>query len=434
MIVKGVLKKHSLLIMQINIRMNKLEVVRKLKSYAETEKYCCPLTGRIYKCSQFIYFSKSEKYLEDKDLDIAVVVGEKGLTISNNSEIFRKISKELSPQILKGLCVTVTKENSFTWDIEYKDFKYFIKYPKNEKGWKEIIVSLSYLCQLVSFKTSTFLRFYIVQEGINGRQKLFTSFLNKYGVSLANLGYHYIGYPLIKERISKKLNEITKENIKSDGQVLRKLLQYGKSLKDLYMVNLGAETCFINPSRLEQDYVQGLVEGGAIPDRCRTLDDWLVRSYIDKKSLIIYSDLDSYLSIAHELGHYEIDKEDIWGKLQIHSGVVDSLLMNAIQFIFGFGSGAFSKTATSSKLEGVGTIVSMLSRTPVLAFEFIASYRGLKILERIGVSSDVMERAREFFKLAYYSYLAGTLDMGTSITKGRLLGIGMKGLTKKFKK
>lgn len=411
--------------------MNKLDIVRQIKKISESEKYKCPLNGRSYKCSDFIYFSKSEKSLHDKDLDIAIVVGEKGLTISKNSSLVEELLKLIDCNTLKRLCTEVTKKYKFSWDIVEKDGTIQFLYPKKNEEWKDYVVFLSYLCQLFSFKSNSILRFYIVQEE-STRQKQF-SFFKNYGFSLLSFGYRYIGYPKIIGKISEKLNEITKKDAKNQ-RLLPRLLQYGHSLKDLYLVNLGSETFFVNPSNFDEHSIKGFIEKGADPDRCRTDLDWIVKSRMDGKYLIIYSDLDSYLAIAHELGHYEIDKEGLWGKLQQHSGITESILGDAVRFMFGFIGGVSMKPENSAKLEMAGSMLSMLSRSPLLTVEFMASYRGVKILERLGATKEELEIAKEFFRQAYFSYLASTVKQGTDVTLGRSVGRTMRVGGSLFKK
>lgn len=72
--------------------MNKSEIYRILKNilYRNLKFTNDLLIGRTYRCTDFILLGDSEKTLKDKELDVAVVLGEIGLTVSTSRSSLMK--------------------------------------------------------------------------------------------------------------------------------------------------------------------------------------------------------------------------------------------------------------------------------------------------------------------------------------------------------
>ena len=158
--------------------------------------------------------------------------------------------------------------------------------------------------------------------------------------------------------------------------------------------------------------------------------DWILKAYDDKKHLIFYSDLDNPVAIAHEIGHYLEDKDGTLGVIQRNSRytVAYSKFTNAASFIAGLIGGYSGKGMTT---EVVTSLIAMLSNTPMLFSEYMASYKGYQLLKELGCTQKELNLAKEYYKAAFKSYLAFIPYSGAHVSLGRLAGQGLFKFNKK---
>jgi hypothetical protein len=407
--------------------MSKTEVYRILKNILSRNlKFTNDLLiGRTYYCTDFISLGDSEKDLKDKELDVAIVLEDSGLTISTSrSSLMKKILDKLNITNFSNI-VNLPKSLSI---IKNKDSSFTISYPKlnNVKDWEKLVIGLSNLCLMASITNSSKIIFYIVLEekAKDSRLKLFSFSLISKVVTAFNVIYNFLIYRPLGRYLRDKL---TKEHLSpaNEKAISAKLINYIKSLRDLYSVNIGDSTYFLcikslKSLRFSKEYIDSLKKEGADPRRLRTVNDWIVKAYNDDKDLIVYSDLDSYVSIAHEIGHYELSKEGILGNIQNHCKFHKSRIVDIVNFFIGYSAGATKNVETIA----IGTLVNFVLHTPQLAIEFLASYRGIKLLERLGVDKEVIKKSRAWLGYAYLTYINGALARsGKSITAGAGLGL-----------
>lgn len=387
------------------------------------------LKGRSYSCPDLLKVGETERGLEDKELDIAIVLEGDRLTISTSqSKLMKKVLDRLELNAFNNI-VSCTKKLE---TLKNPDSSFSIIYPKinDTKAWEELVTGLSNLCLMSSITNSSNLIFYIVLEGISNdkRRKLFSSIVSKI-ITAFNIIYNFLIFRPFANYLSKKLVE-NRLSPKNEKMIISKLINYMNSLKDLYSVNIGDSTYFFCIKTLKRlkvsskEYIDNLIKEGADKNRLRTVNDWIVKAYSEDKDLIIYSDLDSYVSIAHELGHYELSKEGVLGTIQDNCRYQRAPIVTAINFFIGYLAGVYKSVNTIA----IGIIINFVLNTPQLAIEFLASYRGIKLLERLHVDKDVIKESRTWLGYAFLTYLNSAIYRSShGLTFGAGLGTA-KGL------
>lgn len=398
---------------------NKIEVINRVKAVLrENPSFFNQFTKRTYYCKNYISIAeKSEQNLKDKELDIAVVLEDTGLTISvTRSESIKKILKQFSPNSINAIIfnnkkiLNITKNSDGSFTIEYPKFN-------DLKTWKQLTIGLSNLCLTLSIFGSSNYVFFIVQDGVKKKRKLFSTnnFLFSKIVTAFNIIYNVFLYNPFQKYLTKKLvgNNLSPTN---ERLVVSKLINYINSLNDVYSVNIGDTTFYLNIKDLKshpayKDFLKQAKEEGADPNRLRSVTDWILKACKDNKDIIVYSDLNSYIAIAHEIGHYELSKEKILGSIQRNSGFNQTRVTDVVNFFLG----SYAGVTKNLNLIAIGTIVNFVLNTPQLAVEFLASYRGIKLLERLKVEKKIIETAREWLGYAYLTYINGALSRSGGI-------------------
>lgn len=256
-----------------------------------------------------------------------------------------------------------------------------------------------------------------MQDGVKKKRKLFSTnnFLFSKIVTAFNIIYNVFLYNPFQKYLTKKLvgNNLSPTN---ERLVVSKLINYINSLNDVYSVNIGDTTFYLNIKDLKshpayKDFLKQAKEEGADPNRLRSVTDWILKACKDNKDIIVYSDLNSYIAIAHEIGHYELSKEKILGSIQRNSGFNQTRVTDVVNFFLG----SYAGVTKNLNLIAIGTIVNFVLNTPQLAVEFLASYRGIKLLERLKVEKKIIETAREWLGYAYLTYINGALSRSGGI-------------------
>ncbi len=389
------------------------------------------LKGRSYSCPDLLKVGKTERELEDKELDIAIVLEGDRLTISTSqSKLMKKVLDRLGLDTFNNIVVSTKKLTT----LKNPDSSFSIIYPEisDTKAWEELVTGLSNLCLMSSITNSSNLIFYIVLEGISNdkRRKLFSFIVSKI-ITAFNVIYNFLIFRPFANYLSKKLVE-NRLSPKNEKMIISKLVNYMNSLKDLYSVNIGDSTYFfciktLKRLKISKEYIDNLIKEGADKNRLRTVNDWIVKAYSEDKDLIVYSDLDSYVSIAHELGHYELSKEGVLGTIQNNCKYQRAPIVTAINFFIGYLAGVNKSINTIA----IGTIINFVLNTPQLAIEFLASYRGIKLLERLHVDKEVIKESRTWLGYAFLTYLNSAIARsGSSLTIGAGIGTAKRMLFK----
>lgn len=318
--------------------------------------------------------------------------------------------------------------SSSTWHYRFvkknmiSPAKPVITVPTNERDWVELYkVFTEFLVFLKLFIGAEF-KMYLTTKPIS-KQKNYSDINDSnspasFIPTIINLGYSMIGYPMIMGKLSKKLNEVSKRD-NSNYKLQKKIIDYCKKTyqKNILFVNLGKGSCFLNPQNIKNISTLKKI---ADSKRLRTMLDWVLYGYEQKKMVIFYSDLDSPTALAHEVGHALIELDGTIGKIQRHDQ--KGIFSNSFAGFFAFVAGIFGPIG-----EIAGVAGAMLLKSPQLYIEYLASYKGYEILKTIGLTEDELKRAKNYYKLAFKTYLATTSAVATiGAGTGRGYGRGIK--------
>lgn len=390
---------------------NKAELERYIKNSTITFK----VNDRTYKASDFLgVYSGKEKL--DKEYDIMVNMSD-GFIVPDDGNIYIA---------MLGILPKYHKKDS-TWEYKFLKSKNaspkpILTCPTKKEDYEDIVKIFCELAVFLKLFTGCFYKFYFTDT--KNRQKLFSeSNSNKhlltYIPTVLNMGYLVIGYPLIMGRLSRKLNELGKRKYGKDK--FDKLLNYCKKIANgnVYFVDLGPMSCYLNPKMIKKNSIEELKKE-ADSSRLRTMADWILKAYEDNKHLIFYSDLDSPVALAHEFGHYLEDIDGTLGKIQRNnkSGIFSSGFIGFLSFILGlFGSVG----------EIIGTVSAMVMKSPLLLTEWMASYKGLKLMEESKIfTKEEMDHTKQYFKTAWKTYLNSSYTTATMSSLGRMVGAAYK--------
>jgi Zn-dependent membrane protease YugP len=220
-------------------------------------------------------------------------------------------------------------------------------------------------------------------------------------------------------RLSKNLNELGKKKYSKDK--FDKLLNYCEKIAkgNVYFVALGPISCYLDPQMIKKNGIEELKKE-ADSSRLRTMSDWILKAYEDKKHLIFYSDLDSPIALAHEFGHYLEAIDGTLGRIQRNDkkGIFSSGFVGFLAFILGlFGSVG----------EIIGTVSAMAMKSPLLLTEWMASYKGLKLMEESKIfTAEELKHTKQYFKTAWKTYLSSSYATATMSSMGRLTSLYFK--------
>ncbi len=382
-----------------------------LEKYIKNSTITFKVNDRSYKASDFLdVYNEKDKL--DKEYDVMINLSN-GFIEPDDGDIYVS---------LLGILPKYHKKDS-TWEYKFMKTrgsapKPILTIPTKKEELEDIVKIFCELAVFLKLFTGCYYKFYFTDTK-NSKQKTFSSTENSnllsYIPTVLNTSYILVGYPLIMGRLSKKLNELSKRKFGQDK--FDKLLNYCKKIANgnVYFVNLGPISCYIDPKMIKKNGIEKLKKE-ADPERLRTMTDWILKAYNDNKHLIFYSDLDSPVALAHEFGHYLESIDGTLGKIQRNDrrGIFSSGFVAFLAFILGlFGSVG----------EIIGTVSGMLLKSPVLLTEYMASYKGLKLMEESKIfTEEEIKHTKKYFKTAWNTYL--TTSYGTAATSsiGRLIG------------
>lgn len=132
--------------------------------------------------------------------------------------------------------------------------------------------------------------------------------------------------------------------------------------------------------------------------------------YFDQMAKTIGVSRNDYESLAHELGHAELDKK-LWGRMLQHPVPVNAFEWTPI-------AGALGGVLVS-KGKSVGLLLPALTAGPTLITEHLATRKGAKKLEEVGATKKEIEKFRKNLKDSYGTYLS----IGPETAGGALAGM-----------
>ena len=120
--------------------------------------------------------------------------------------------------------------------------------------------------------------------------------------------------------------------------------------------------------------------------------------YFDQVNKEIGLSEESYMVLAHELGHAHLD-QSLLGRIMQHPSVriLGSPLLSTIS---GLGAGLLM-----AKGKGWGILLPTALSAPTLLSEYLATKIGGKKLEELGASEEHQKEYRSFMRPAFLSYL-----------------------------
>ena len=149
----------------------------------------------------------------------------------------------------------------------------------------------------------------------------------------------------------------------------------------------------------------------------RNADDYLKLALEQGKDLVVYSDTNSTVVLAHEIGHYIVSRKKFLKRLQngtlLRNLSKSDILITFIAILLGL-SGHFVASMLSA----------LVLKSPLLISEFAASYYGIKLLKEVGCSKEDINKAKDDFRRAYITYLNNAL--GISLTGATASVVGQR--------
>lgn len=386
-----------------------------LEKYIKSETINFRANNRVYKASDFLSTWTGKEKL-DKEYDILVDMSN-GFIIPDNGDIY--IS-------MLGILPKYHNKNS-TWEYVFINPrnsypKPILTIPNTKEELKNIVKIFCELAVFLKVFTGCYYKFYFTDK--NNKQKIFSDAkipsLQSFIPTFLNTGYILVGYPLIMGRLSKKITEISKREYSKSK--FDRFLDYCKKITkgNVYFVDLGPMSCYINPQMIEKNKLDKLKKE-ADSTRLRTMLDWILKAYEDKKHVIFYSDLDNPIALAHEVGHYLEDADGTLGKIQRGSTNRD-IFSNGFVGFLSFTLGLFGSIG-----EIIGILSGLLLKSPLLFTELMASYKGLELIKDSKIfTEDEIQSAKKFFKLAWKTHFHSNYKYVAASSVGRLVGEGYR--------
>jgi len=387
-----------------------------LEKYIKNTNITFKINDRTYKASDFLGIYNGKDKL-DKEYDIMIDMSG-GFIEPDNGDIY--IS-------MLGILPKYHKKDS-TW--EYKFIKSrntsprpILTIPTKKEELEDIVKIFCELAVFLKIFSGCYYKFYFTDT--NNKQRLFSESLSigktliSYIPTLINTSYFIFGHDLVIDRIGKKINELSKREFSKEK--FNRFLNYckKKSKGDIYFVNLGPVSCYLDTKLLSKENIKELEKEGD-PKRLRTMIDWVIKAYNENKHIIFYSDIDSPIALAHEFGHYLEEIDGTLRKIQTKSnrGIFSSGFAGFLAFVLGL---------TGSIGEIIGTLSAMLLRSPLLFSEYMASYKGLELMKESKIfTEEEIEHAKKYFKVAWNSYLSNAYNVSTLSSGGRLVRTAWK--------
>ena len=391
-----------------------------VKKFISSEKIIFPANSRVYYSKDFIEVGKEGSFKDlDPELDIKIICNNGFLEFVSDFKYSYKILTNIFQKYHTSKSTWHYKIVTLIKDGQRGNPKPVVTVPTNPEDWSEIIKVFTEFAVCLRLFVGDYYKIIIINSPYTAPHQKFFSTILSFIPTLVNLGYKYVGYPKIMGVLSKNINELSKKEIRPG--IRDSLISYAKrNYKDLYLVNLYTGSCYLNPRNIDENSIESLRKLGN-PKRLRTMIDWIIKAYDEKKHLIFYSDLDNSVAIAHEIGHYLEDKDGTLGIIQRNSktGLLSDNFIKGVSFISGLMGGCSGKGMTT---EIITSLIAMLSNTPLLFSEYMASYKGYQLLKELGCTQKELDIAKEYYKIAYKSYLAGVPNAGAAASFGRLGG------------
>ena len=408
----------------------KPEVVKKL--LGKGLSITMPVNGFDYSSKDYV-FQRGKSDVLYAELDFT------GIIHGGYIEVYPCKDEEAVILLLGNILPKYRKENS-SWNYRFITDRtglpwVIITCPTKNEEWEDILKAFTELCVLCRILLGSWYKLYLFETkdpDITAREKYFS--VGDLGTTLASfiptilgVGYRLL-HPVFLSGIRKKLHG----KINPGERELRtRILQYITKAygKDVYFVNLGDGSCFINPKYISKEGIEKLRPYGDA-NRGRTMIDWLLKGYDDGKCVVFYNDADSSFAIAHEVGHYEIDKEGGYQRALQNAKTKWLCNENFIRW-FGYLSGYLTGMLTTGIpamiSELTAQLVSLLQNSPTLFSEYQASYRGYQLLkDKVGCTDEELKTCADYFRAAWCSYMAHAGKDMSRASIGRLLGMGAK--------
>jgi hypothetical protein len=335
------------------------------------------------------------------------------LSKSLSGLLFEESLEDVNLVILSVLHKYKSLNESSTWNYFSKkkdnSFNIYISLPRSSKELDEIVKVLTEIAE----STKVFLGYSCKINIVLPRSQK-VSFKQKEYSTSALIGL-VLGRIALGTITSSMVESLSRKNSYS-RDVERRLLGWAKKKKDLMVINLGDSSFYINKNTFEREkeLYSNIMESGDSKNP-RSIDDYLKKAFEQGKDLVVYSDINSSVVLAHELGHYLVSRKKFLRKIQDGAFLRilsrSDLLITFIAILLGL-SGHFVASMLSA----------LVLKSPTLISEFAASYYGLKLLKEVGCSEKDINKARDEFKRAYVTYLNGALGISLTGASFSILG------------
>lgn len=388
---------------------NKLDI-NALRQEVLRGRFDSPFNRRPLKISDYIVFSNKK------------IEGEVNIGISKNLDFFGFFGEKSNSFIVDIVLSVLTKyKNEFpksTWQFISQENKknrsycdIFISSPHKREEYTTISNIFAEIAEaikvLVGYKC--IVNIILPKNSPRFKQKEYSATLLIPVAASIALG------KFVLNKVSESLVKSMTEGNTYSRDTEKRLLSWAFKKKDLLVTNIGDSSFYVDRGYYESNprAREALMKNGN-SENPRTSTDYLKLAISQDKDLVVYSDANSSVVLAHELGHYIVSRKKFLRKLQ--NSQLWRTLSRSDRFI--------SFIAILLGLTGnvvAGVLSTLLMKCPVLISEFAASYYGLKIMKEVGCSKGDIEKAKSDFRKAYMTYMNGALGMSlTSVWAGSL--------------
>lgn len=310
-----------------------------------------------------------------------------------------------------------------------------ITVPKDKEGVIALVMALTeFLVGLKLFYGNIY-KIYFIEENIK-EAKYFSMVekITQFIPSTMSALFKLIIDPLIRKRISIDWDKSLKASY-SPSLIPNLEKMINREYKDkLVIADCTTCSCHINLTKgknaemLRRDLNNPtlLAANNIDPNRRRCEMDWIAYAALGidnggkPRDIILVSDLDPVPAVFHEMGHFLQNNEEKLGRMQraSNNGIYSDEFVSLSSFLLGL-AGSIVKSAWP---EVVSYVTAVLLRFPTLQSEFMASYYGLQLMKKLGATDKDIENAKHALKLAFSTYILGTVDRGADSLYGRVSG------------
>lgn len=365
-----------------------------------------PANQKTY-TSKGMFFIWDGKSKLEKNMDFIASVNN-GIIVFSESPYYLPLS---------AILPKYNKNNSYNWSfvrVGNNPPKPIITVPETKTGWNNLKKAFTeFLIFLRLFVGIEFRIYFFESKTPDPNQKEFSEVPSFIPTAL-NLGYNIILAPIIQKQLHLKVSNAGKVYNVSFEERFKKYI--AKKYPDLIMVKLGTGSAYINPRNIDKKVINEIRKHDGNPERLRTMLDWIVWGYENKKHILFSNDLDNALAMCHEVGHYLIDIEGGIGK-NLQNNMKKGLHNESFIMFCGFILGILGPIG-----EIAGYLSSFFLKFPLLYTEFMASYKGLGVLKDAGGTKEEIEEAKKVFRAAWGTYLNRTIQTTIMSSLGRISG------------